>query len=124
MALNARQRRFVEAYTGDAKAAAIAAGYSPRSAAHRGYDALQVPEVAAEIKAREQKRRNLLIMDREQRQMWWTSVIRDEAQPMKVRLKASELLARSDGDFIERHRIGFDKDEPLQVKIEFVEPAI
>lgn len=57
MALNARQRRFVEEYlrTGSGKEAAAAAGYSPRSAEQQASRLLSMPEVQAYRRELEQK---------------------------------------------------------------------
>lgn len=56
MPLTLKQRRFVDAYlgacNGNVTKAAIAAGYSPRSAYSVGHETLKNPEVAAEIKKR------------------------------------------------------------------------
>ena len=42
------------------------------------------------------------IMSREARQEFWTATIADTEHPIQARLKASELLGRSEGDFLER----------------------
>ena len=38
----------------------------------------------------------------EERQAFWTGILRDDGRPMDERLRASELLARSEADFITR----------------------
>ncbi len=45
------------------------------------------------------------IADAKARQRWWTKIMYDETAEMKDRLKASELLAKVQGDFIERREI-------------------
>ena len=57
MALNARQKRFVQAYlqTGVGKEAAIQAGYSPKSAEQQASRLLSMPEVQAYRRELEQK---------------------------------------------------------------------
>lgn len=52
--LTMKQRRFIEAYliSGNATAAAKAAGYSERTAAEQGHDNLRKPHIAAVIKRR------------------------------------------------------------------------
>jgi phage terminase small subunit len=54
--LGARQRRFVEEYFTDLNAtrAAIAAGYSKRTASQAGWEVLRNPKVSAEISRRQQ----------------------------------------------------------------------
>lgn len=42
------------------------------------------------------------VANREERQAFWTAILRDESRPMSERLRASELLARSEADFITR----------------------
>ena len=103
--LNYRQRAFVEAYCGDAQAAAIAAGYSPKTAKVVGCRMLKNPEIAGLIEAREMARASAAVATREERQAFWTAVMRDAAEPMKNRLRASELLGRCCGDFLERVQV-------------------
>ena len=57
MALNARQKRFVQAYlqTGVGKEAAVQAGYSPKSAEQQASRLLSMPEVQAYRRELEQK---------------------------------------------------------------------
>jgi hypothetical protein len=42
------------------------------------------------------------VAGREERQAFWTATLRDPARPMDERLRASELLARSEADFVTR----------------------
>jgi len=100
--LTAKQRRFVDAYAGNATAAAIAAGYSPKTAHSIGAENLRKPEIEKALKAREDKGMGAAIANRQQRQEFWTGVLRDKEQAMRDRLKASELLGKSEGDFLER----------------------
>lgn len=100
--LNARQQAFVEAYAGNATAAALAAGYSERSARSQGQRLLTNDDIQDAIKAREAKRLAPTIASRQERQEFWTSVLRNEDEAMKDRLKAAELLGKSEGDFLER----------------------
>lgn len=100
--LNARQQAFVEAYAGNATAAALAAGYSERSARSQGQRLLTNDDIQDAIKAREAKRLAPTIASRQERQEFWTSVLRNEEEAMKNRLKAAELLGKSEGDFLER----------------------
>ena len=100
--LNARQQAFVEAYAGNATAAALAAGYSERSARSQGQRLLTNDDIQDAIKAREAQRLAPTIATRQERQEFWTSVLRNEDEAMKDRLKAAELLGKSEGDFLER----------------------
>ena len=100
--LNARQQAFVEAYAGNATAAALAAGYSEKSARVQGRRLITNDNVAKAIKAREAQRIAPAIATRQERQEFWTSVLRNKDEAMKDRLKAAELLGKSEGDFLER----------------------
>lgn len=100
--LTARQQAFVDAYAGNATAAALAAGYSEKSARVQGRRLITKDNVAKAIKAREAQRLAPTIATRKERQEFWTAVVRDEEEQMKNRLKAAELLGKSEGDFLER----------------------
>lgn len=100
--LTAKQRCFVEVYAGNATEAAIAAGYSPKTAYSIGQNNLKKVEIQKAIQARETERMGKAIATREQRQQFWTEVMESEEQPMRDRLKASELLGKSEGDFLDR----------------------
>ena len=121
--LTTRQRRFVEAYTGNATAAAIAAGYSEKTAEVIGHENLRKPKILAEIKAREVVRCTPLIASRAERQQFWASVMPDKEQQMRDRLKAAELLGKSEADFVERQEITGRDGAPLidGVTVKFVE---
>lgn len=100
--LNAKQRAFVEAFTGNATEAAIAAGYSKKTAHSIGQRLLKNVEIVAAIRSREEKAIRPTIANREKRQEFWSSTMLDVDEDMKNRLKASELLGKSEGDFLER----------------------
>lgn len=121
--LTAKQRRFVEAYTGNATAAAIAAGYSEKTARFMGHENLTKPYILAEIKARDTIRSTPLIASRAERQQFWSSVMRDKDQQMRDRLKAAELLGKSEADFVERQEITGRDGAPLLdgITVKFVE---
>ena len=98
--LTAKQRAFIEAYTGNATEAAKLAGYSEATAYSSGQRLLKQPQIAEAIRAREQERQAPNIADREQRFAFWTSVMRDTNESTRDRLKASELLGKAQGDFL------------------------
>ena len=99
-----RERRFVEAYMGQASGngtkAAILAGYSRTTARKQASRLLTKGNILSAIEERSQ--RDELTWSREQRQAFWTQIAADEKMAVRDRLKASELLARSQGDFIEK----------------------
>lgn len=102
MGLNAKQKAFVEHYAGNATEAAIKAGYSKKTAKAQGSRLLTNADVLAAIKGREQTESRARIATRQDRQEFWTSTMLDGGVEMKDRLKASELLGKSDGDFLDR----------------------
>lgn len=103
--LTEKQRRFCEVYAengGNALAAARAAGYKKPDP--QGAENLGKPRIVAALEALREATTSKAIATREERQTFWTSILRGEMPDaeMKDRLKASELLGRSQADFIER----------------------
>jgi phage terminase small subunit len=117
VALNPKQSAFVEAYAGDGVEAARKAGYTgtPAVLAITASKLLRVSKVAEAIAKRRQANTKRLIASREERQEFWTLVMKDTGEEMRERLKASELLGRSEADFIER--IAGADGGPLVVKV-------
>ena len=116
-----KQQRFIDCYCGNATKAALQAGYTKTSAGEMGKRLLQNPEVVAAIQARQEAERSDRIATRQERQAFWTRVMYDKAERMVDRLKASELLGKSEGDFLERvEHVG---SVPLDIKVEFVDCA-
>lgn len=105
MALTAKQRAFVEAYAGNATEAALQAGYSARTARSIGQKLLTKVDIQQAIKEREPQRLAPLIWSREQRQKFWSEVANDPNQDMRDRLRASELLGKSECDFTDRLKL-------------------
>jgi hypothetical protein len=91
---------------GNATEAARLAGYGgPEATAETlaaiGAENLRKPKIAAAIRARQEN--DPAVASREERQRFWTTVMRGgEGATLRDRLRASELLAKSGGDFIER----------------------
>jgi len=112
--LTRKQIKFVEAFMGeaegDATAAARLAGYNATGSVLRniGCENLQKPNIAAAIAERVAEDDGGLIMTRKDRQVLWSRIARGEVldgdRPAKMgdRLKASEILGKSQGDFIDR----------------------
>ena len=121
--LTERQRKFCEAYSangGNALAAARDAGYKqpvPQSAEN-----LENPKIRAALEKLRTETTSSAIATREERQSFWTQAMRDEARELKDRLKASELLGKSQADFIDRKEITGKDGAPLvaEVRITFV----
>lgn len=116
--LTSRQKAFSHEYarTGNAERAAIEAGYSEKYARARSHEIVGkcrhlIDELNAEIAS-------LKIADATERQEFWTALMRDEGQDMKDRLKASEILGKAQGDFIQKvevHAPSHDDDYSRQL---------
>ena len=119
-----KQRKFIETYCGNATEAAIAAGYSSKTARSQGQRLLTNVDILKAVKEREKADLALKVANRQERQEFWTSAMKDTELPMRDRLKASELLGRSEADFKERIEIQeeirpcvhqFDLDERIRL---------
>ena len=102
MALTAKQRAFVENYSGNATEAAIKAGYNKDTAYSQGQRLLKNVEIQQAIQQRETKRLNPVIAKRERLMEFWTQTMEDTDVYIKERLRASELLGKAQGVFMER----------------------
>lgn len=122
--LNPKQRMFVEAFYGCPLEAARIAGYNGEDTYLRaqGNKLLSNPLIMQAIRDRSkyQNKMTNVIADKDHRQELWTSIMRNndihEREnkdpngitipaaniPLAIRLKASELLGKSEGDFVER----------------------
>lgn len=125
--LSEKHKLFVQAYAGDTAHAMRVAGYSGADSylEQKGEQLLKRPHILEAIKQRSKYELTTrkAIADREDRQEWWTSIMRNQDEdarpeldkfgnpmpddyrpniPLQQRLKASELLARSEGDFVDR----------------------
>lgn len=96
-----KQRRFAEAYAQNpnATAAAIAAGYAPRSAYSQGQRLLKNAEIKSYLDGIKEATKSEAVCTVAAVRKFWSAVVNDEAEKMSSRLKASELLARSMGMF-------------------------
>lgn len=107
VALTARQQAFVDAYAGNATDAARKAGYKGTDATlgQVGHENLKKPEIARAIQARNAGPAQRRIATREDRQAIWTQVMLDPGEKTSDRLKASELLGRSEADFTDKLQV-------------------
>ena len=101
-----KQTKFISEYTKDFNAtqAAIRAGYSPKTAYSIGQRLLKNVEVQKAMN----EHRDRGIADREARQKFWSDTMQDKDEDMKNRLRASELLGKSECDFVEKAEIKND----------------
>ncbi len=113
MALTPKQQAFVDHYAGNGVEAARAAGYtgSDGALATSASRLLRHAGVAEALARRnevvQQARRQAAVQggriaNRVERQAFWTQVMDDTKAEMGARLKASELLGKSEADFTEK----------------------
>ena len=105
-----KKNKFVTEYllSFNATKAAIAAGYSRKTAYAIGSKLLKDSKVKEEINRLMTEQREVILLTRSERQKFWQDVMMNKENEMHDRMKASELLAKSFGDFdpqvIERER--------------------
>ena len=123
--LTAKQKAFVREYASNGyngTKAAIAAGYSEKTAEVKACQLLAIPEVQQAIAEEKARLRADAVADREERQRTLTEIMRDKSEYTSNRLKAMDMLCRMNGDYLERHEIV--GPEPLTVEVAVVYPAI
>ena len=103
-----KQKKFIELYNGNATKTAIEAGYSPKTAYCIAHENLKKPEIIKAIQDRNQEERMTKIANRQERQAFWSEIMDNEELDMMVRLRASELLGKSEADFKERLEVEGD----------------
>ncbi len=109
--LTYKQAKFVELYNGNATETARLSGYSEKTAEQQGCRLLTNVKVSDAIRQRDDEHKHIRVADRVSRQKFWTKVMDDADETMRERLKASELLGRSEADFIERRDIRVESDK-------------
>ena len=126
--LTVKQQRFVDSYNGNATEAARLAGYKGNDSTLCvvGGENLRKPYIIAAIKAREDKRRAKAIATREQRQIFWTKVMRGKVEGVATRdrLRASELLGKAEGDFLDRTEVSGPGGGPIQTRMEIIQELL
>ena len=100
--MNERQRKFAEYYAAEpnATAAAVAAGYSQKTAYSQGQRLLKNVEVSKRIRELQDEAAESRIASITQIKALWCDLAFDKEQTTKDRLRASELFARSAGVFL------------------------
>lgn len=101
--MNERQKRFCEFYVGECVGnvvqSALKAGYAETYAYHKAYKLLENVEIKNYIKELSKSDESKRIATAEDVQAFWSSIMNDNNQQLKARLKASELLAKVQGLF-------------------------
>lgn len=107
--LSERERRFVELimgkHVGNATAAyAEAYGQKNKNTAGVcGFKLLRKAKIRIAFEQRVAKDPGGIVATREQRQQFWTAFMQDAKKADAIRLRGSELLGKSQGDFVEHH---------------------
>ena len=106
--LTIKQQLYVDAITigetvGNKVQSALAAGYTTKSAQQACRQLSGNIRVKTAIDAKLAQIRAESVATRRERQEFWTKTYKDENIPMSDRLRASELLGKSEADFIDKH---------------------
>lgn len=105
--LTSKQAKFAEVYDGNGTESVRRAGYkgSENTLAQVARQNLRNPQIQKAIAERQQAELAGAIATRKERQMFWTLLMRDDLADLSARLKASELLGKSEADFVDRHEV-------------------
>ena len=96
---------------GNMKQAMIDAGYSENYADRNSKYLMGI--IGSEIKKAQENIRQDHIKSIEEVQQWWSSIIDNTEEGTKDRLKASELLVKSKGGFMDRVEVTGHKKDPF-----------
>ncbi len=128
--LTPKQRKFCEVYAangGNATAAARDVGYKQSQV--QGAQNLAKPSVADYIKTLTKDEQKDRIATAVERQQFWSAIMRgeildrDEPASLNDRVKASEILGKSQGDFLTKVELtGKDGAEFKGIEVNFVIP--
>jgi phage terminase small subunit len=113
--LTPKQKKFIAAYDGNATQAAIAAGYSKNTARSIANENLTKPHIAEAVAKRQEKEERSLIATRAERQKFWTEIMMAAEAELRDRLRASELLGKSEADFTEKVQVSVDQDLAIRL---------
>lgn len=104
MEMNLRQKRFADEYiiTGKVIQSALAAGYSAQYSKSDACKILERPDIKEYIKERNKELDSEKIATMKEVKEFWTRLMRSPATEHKDALKASELIARTNGAFIDK----------------------
>jgi len=117
--LTPKQLRFIAAFVKgqSAQAAAVEAGYSKATSRSKAHTWLKSPRFAAAVAAMKAERLREDIADADELRRVWTQILRDPKEATRDRLKAAELLGKSQGMFLERveHSGGVDLNHQVAI---------
>jgi len=116
--LTPKEATFVSEYLVDRNAtrAAIAAGYSPRSAAKTGYEMLQKPRIQAAIRAalKAQEKRTLITADANLRRIELMAEKAEAAGEWGPAIRARELIGKHYRSFVDKVELTGQNDGPVE----------
>ena len=108
-----KQLRFVNAYDGSVKEAAKICGLSYEYCRQ----IVTKPHIVLLLRNRSDTTNNKLIATRQQRQEFWSVVMKNKKEGMKDRLRASELLGKSEADFVDRVEASGPGGAPIEENV-------
>lgn len=119
--LTVKQKRFCDYYNQNPNAteAAIKAGYSKNTASEIGCENLKKPKIQETIKKVHDSLASDRIASIDEIKTFWTTTMYKQKADLKDRLKASELLARSGGAFVDRVEVV----DSIDINIKTVSPS-
>lgn len=119
MKLTPKQQAFADYYiqTGNATEAAIKAGYSKKTAKETGYENLTKPHLQQYIAEKQKELESSRMADMEEVREFWTETMRNKENAMKDRLKASEMIARTSGAFLDKVEMQTTGEQTITVTI-------
>ena len=114
--LTAKQKRFCDEYLKDLNAtqAAIRAGYSEKNARNIASENLAKPNIQEYLQRFQNKIDQKNIKTVEEVQEWWSEVMEDSEAKLPDRIKASELLVKSKGGFVDKLQVKGNINNPLE----------
>ena len=119
MKLTPKQQAFADYYiqTGNATEAAIQAGYSEKTAKQTGYENLTKPYIQQYIEEKQKELESNRMADMTEVREFWTEAMRNPDNSMKDRLKASEMIARTSGAFLDKVEMKTTGEQTIIVTI-------
>ena len=114
--LTPRQKKFCDEYMlcGNATQAAIRAGYSDKYAGQNADKLLKNTNVREYLDCFQKKVEQKAIKSVEEVQQWWSAIMDDAEEATKNRLKASELLVKSKGGFMDNLQVKGSLNNPFE----------
>lgn len=99
-----KQKAFAEFYaqSGNGSESVRRAGYASDNADVEAARLLANPSIQDYLSTLTQDATDNRIADAIERQIFWTDVMRNKEEKTEIRLKSSELLARSQGQFLDK----------------------